>query len=268
MRNLKQNFVAMLAGVGSLAVTGLAFGQDANANAQAGGGANVGMTLPGAGPGAAAAVGSSDHDQVVGRLAVGYLGRRSMQVGVQDATFGGVAPAGAEVNAPVVGIRYWIDESLGIDAGLGLFIGGGSGEVDNPAGNTSFDLNSFTVFILHAGVPLSLASADHFSFQIIPEANVGIGSGQAADGDVKHNGFHLDLGARAGAEIQFGFMNIPQLSLQGSIGVVFDLNSLKTDDDTNNADTTYTSNSTAFSTTVNDNPWNIFTSNVAALYYF
>ncbi len=268
MRNLKQNFVAVLAGVGSLAVTGLAFGQDANANAnaQAGGGANVGMTLPGAGAPPAAAVGSSDHDQVVGRLAVGYLGRRSMLVGIGIDAAGNIASN--DIAAPVVGIRYWIDDSLGIDAGVGLNINGGSAEVDDGTNTVSTDLDSFTVFILHAGIPLSLASADHFSFQVVPEANVGIGSGSAADGDIKHNGFHLDLGARAGAEIQFGFMNIPQLSLQGSIGVAFELNSLKTDEDTGAADITTTANTTQFSTSVNDNPWNIFTSNVAALYYF
>ena len=270
MRNLKHKCVGILAGASSLAVTSLAFAQAAaGGTATAGGGANVGMSLPGAAP-AAATTGSSDHDQVVGRLAVGYLGRRSMQVGVPDVFGGAAGPAvgGADVAAPVVGIRYWIDETLGIDAGLGLLIAGGSAEVDTPAGNATADLTSWSVFIIHGGVPLALASADHFSFQLVPEVNVGIGSGQDADGDIKHNGFHLDLGMRAGAEIQFGFMGIPQLSLQGSIGVNFDLESTKTDDNVANADTTYTTNRTRFTTTVNDNPWNIFTSNVAALYYF
>jgi hypothetical protein len=126
--------------------------------------------------------------------------------------------------------------------------------------------------LLHVGVPLSLASYDHFSFQVVPEANVGLGSGSADTdaADTSFNGFQLDVGARAGAEIQFGFMGIPQLSLQGSVGVLFGLQSLKTEVDPagGGGSTTVTQNRTVLSTTVGDNPWNIFTSNVAALYYF
>jgi hypothetical protein len=176
-------------------------------------------------------------------------------------------PFTGELAAPVVGIRYWIDQMIGLDAGLGLLVTSGSFEQDNPAPpDIDGDLPNATVFILHAGVPLSLASADHFSFQIVPEVNVGIGSGSEADGDIKHNGFQLDAGLRAGAEIQFGFMGIPQLSLQGSIGALLAIQSLKTDNDL--TDVTNTQNQTVVTTTVGDNPWNIFTSNVAALYYF
>ena len=38
------------------------------------------MALPGAAPQAAAVAGNSDHDSVVGRLAVGYLGRTSVSI--------------------------------------------------------------------------------------------------------------------------------------------------------------------------------------------
>jgi hypothetical protein len=130
---------------------------------------------------------------------------------------------------------------------------------------------------LHAGVPLSLASDGHFSFQIVPELNVGFasrsqslptGAGTSFDQDM--SGFHLDVGLRAGAEIHFGFIDIPQLSLQGSIGVRYAM------DNTTSTVTwppvqgegTFERSTSAFGTTVGDNPWNIFTSNVAALYYF
>ena len=58
---------------------------------QASGQANVGMSLPGATP-AAAATGASDHDQMVGRLAVGYLGRATVGAG---SLAPGVAPGAA-----------------------------------------------------------------------------------------------------------------------------------------------------------------------------
>ena len=44
--------------------------------------ANVGMALPGSAPApATATTATTDHDQVVGRLAVGYLGRSTVGFG-------------------------------------------------------------------------------------------------------------------------------------------------------------------------------------------
>lgn len=209
----------------------------------------VGMALPGSTPQAAAVAGASDHDAVVGRLAVGYLGRN----GIAVPTAGG----NVDVSAPVIGIRYWLSEMLGIDAGIGFGIA--SSSTKNAAG-TKTDGPSVHAFLLHGGVPLSLASAGHFSFQIVPEANLGFG-GYSQD-PASSSAFHLDLGARAGAEIHFGFINVPQLSLQGSVGARMNIDSTSTDPGDGGT--------SAFSlaTTVGDNPWNIFTSNVAALYYF
>jgi hypothetical protein len=209
------------------------------------------MALPGAAPQAAAVAGSSDHDAVVGRLAVGYLGRNGVTIG-----------GGAVIQAPVIGVRYWLSDMLGIDAGLGFGFGGSSTEV----GGMDNDGPSAYAFILHGGVPLSLASAGHFSFQVVPELNVGFaGTSQDVGGMTnKDSGFHMDLGARAGAEIHFGFINVPQLSLQGSIGARLNIDSQKRT--IMGADTK--ASSWSLGTTVGDNPWNIFTSNVAALYYF
>ena len=234
-----------------------------DASGQTSGQANVGMSLPGATP-ATAATGASDHEQMVGRLAVGYLGRAA--VGAGAGADGSYAIVGS---APVVGVRYWVNSMIGIDAGIGFALLGGSFETTDP--DSDGDLDSFTGFIFHGGVPLALASADHSTFEIIPEANVGIGSAEEGpDGDITHNGFHFDIGARAGAEIHFGFIKIPQLSLQASVGALFAIDSASTDiDDADPATPASVSGSrTAFQTTVESNPWNIFTTNVAALYYF
>ena len=56
-----------------------------DASGQTSGQANVGMSLPGATP-ATAAAGASDHDQMVGRLAVGYLGRATVGAGAARST--------------------------------------------------------------------------------------------------------------------------------------------------------------------------------------
>ncbi|HYJ11662.1 MAG TPA: hypothetical protein VEX18_21715 [Polyangiaceae bacterium] len=229
----------------------------ADASASTSGSAQVGMALPGAAPQAAAVAGNSDHDSVVGRLAVGYLGRTSVTI----ANPGGIAAAA--IPTPVIGVRYWLSDMLGIDAGIGFGLNSSSTE----AGGTDTDGPSYYAFLLHGGVPLSLASAGHFSFQIVPELNVGFAGSSVTgpmDMETSGSGFHLDVGARAGAEIHFGFIDVPQLSLQGGVGLRLNFDSQSADV----GGTESSASQTSLSTTVNGDPWDIFTSNISALYYF
>jgi hypothetical protein len=214
--------------------------------------AQAGMTLPGATPDPAAD--AADHAAVVGHFGIGYMGRRTIVTDIG-------APDPVSVDAPVIGGRYWLDPLLGIDAGLGMLLSAGS----NKVGNVSTDSQGYTVFILHGGVPLALAGSRHFSFQVVPEANLGFSSSQRAGGGDKLSGFHLDLGARAGAEIQFGFIGIPELSLQAGVGLALSYDRVKA---TPAAGQATVQSRTALGTSVGDNPWNIFTGNIAALYYF
>jgi hypothetical protein len=216
-------------------------------------------------PAADTTQGNSDHVNVVGRLGIGYLGRRTMSIADPGSAIGAPTP----VDAPVVGIRYWIDPMLGIDAGLGLSFSGGS---TSGPGGPEVDKVGATVFILHAGVPLSLASSGHFSFQIVPEVNFGLASATAELDPAPDNevsGFHLDLGARAGAEIHFGFIDIPQLSLQAGVGLSLLIESVSASNPGGAEPAEESEDSTsAFGTTLAGNPWDIFTGNISALYYF
>jgi hypothetical protein len=275
MNNGKLRIVGYLAGLAGVLVTSSALAQAADAapaaaapaappqpapaaadaSASTSGSAQVGMALPGAAPQAAAVAGSSDHDAVVGRLAVGYLGRNGVAIG-------GGGPNPTVIPTPVIGVRYWLSDMLGIDAGLGFGLTSGS----NENAGASTDTPSWHLFMIHGGVPIALANAGHFSFQIVPELNLGFAGASAdmAGMETKASGFHLDVGARAGAEIHFGFINVPQLSLQGSVGLRMNMDSTSTTVmDVDNSTSRF-----SLGTTVGDNPWNIFTSNVAALYYF
>jgi hypothetical protein len=274
MRNL-----IFTAGIlGAMTATTGAFAQDP---APASG--NVGVALPGAAP-AAATAGGSDHDQMAGRLAVGYFGITEAGAGaafpgMAAPTFGS-SPYAFTGPAPVIGVRYWLDSMIGIDVGVGLGILGGSVEQDTGVPGAPLlegDRDGFTAFTLHAGVPLSLASSGHFSWQVVPEINFGLASvsqdpnGPAADGDVSHSGLHFDIGARAGAEIHFGFIGVPQLSLQGSVGLAFAMDKGSTTDSqpvAPNGDIETSHSRTGFQTNAGTNPWAIFTNTIAAFYYF
>jgi hypothetical protein len=276
-----RNLIVAAGVLASLSIAEGAFAQSTTASsASASGQANVGVSLPGATTTTAAA-GTSDHDQMVGRLAVGYFGIANVGAGANVP--GNPPGSGPNDNpyaitgvAPVVGVRYWLSSLLGLDVGVGMSFIGGS--LTPPAGAPKYNRTSFTGFIFHGGVPLALASTDHFAFEIIPEANIGLGHASAdpngaGAGNVSASGTHFDIGARAGAEIHFGFIKIPQLSLVGSIGVRFDTDSGKTNDTTvpaagGAAPGKSSSSRSEFHTTVGANPWAIFTNQIAALYYF
>lgn len=225
-------------------------------------------TAPTAAPEAA---GDSDHDRMVGHLAVGYFGVTNVPIAA-GAGAGGITAG--NVSAPVVGVRYWIKPQIGVDVGLGLGWTGGSRESVN--GATTVTTKDASVFgaVLHGGVPIALVSAKHYVFQVVPELNIGyatstvsaqnVPAGQPTPPDISLSGFRFDVGARAGAEVHFGFIGVPQLALQGSIGLNFGTESRSFKQDTVSASTSRT----GFGTSVQASPWAIFTNNISALYYF
>jgi len=252
------------------------------ANGSASGQANVGVSLPGATTTTTttAVPGGSDHNQMVGRLAVGYFGISNIGAGANVAANGMAlnlgsndSPYAVTGTAPVVGVRYWIDQMIGVDVGVGMTIVGGGGKVEASGNGANASASAsrlpFTGFILHGGVPLALASVDYFTFEVIPELNVGFAhSRQAAGPGLSSSGFHFDLGGRVGGEVSFGFMHIPQLSLVGSVGLRFDTDSGSTSAEAGGLTTKASTSRSEFHTTVGPNPWAIFVNQVAALYYF
>ncbi|HET9958718.1 MAG TPA: hypothetical protein VFQ61_29700 [Polyangiaceae bacterium] len=255
MMNATLRMMIVSGGLATLALSSTALAQEATVQGQ------VGMGLPGAAPQTATATraaGGTDHSLVVGHLGVGYLGRSQIQVGAPGGPGGSAAVA-----APIIGVRYWMDPTLGIDVGLGFGFDGGS----NTNAGVDTDQPSHWAFLLHGGVPLALAAGRHYTFEIVPEANVGFGGGSATVNgvDISNKGFMLDLGARVGSEIQFGFMGIPELALQASVGALFATSSASSTPDGGGK---VSQSQTSFRTTVYNSPWAIFSSNVAALYYF
>jgi hypothetical protein len=265
----------------------------------------------------ASAAEETDHDKFVGSFAVGFLGARSVPIAdnpdvVQTAGKDGHGPTAemeatkANVAAPVIGARYWFTRTIGLDFGFGVGLRKGSAtytkyekDPDNPnypPMKYTFDKSKInqTGFVIHAGVPLALGVQKHFSFLVVPELDVGFSTGTAKfevdqppssgrdyskQSDIKLSGFGLDFGVRAGTEIHFGFIGLPNLALQASVGLFLSVQKIKADgggispkDRDNPVDawpkTTYEESSTDFFTTARGTPWGIFENSVSALYYF
>jgi hypothetical protein len=208
--------------------------------------------------------GVTDHAGVVGRYGATWFSPVSLAV-LNGAAQNANELVGQLAVTPV-GVRYWMASGWGIDAGVGL--GFQSGSRESKSGNTTTTVDAPSAFglVLHGGAPFALSTGKHYSFLAIPEVNLGFSSSSVKSGenDLTVSGFHLDLGARAGAEIQFGFIDIPQLSLQATVGAALAFDRLSTKNGANEGSQSQTN----FGTSVQNEPWSIFRSNVAAIYYF
>jgi hypothetical protein len=229
---------------------------------------------------------SPDHERFVGHFAVGYFGISQIPIGTADPavpTGGAIppvinAPGQGTVTAPIIGVRYWLKRGMGIDAGIGLGYqqGGQSATVVNANGSTTTQQlsnnNNAFAFALHGGVPFALAEGHHYVFEFVPEATFGYATGTVKGvpgtppgADTSVNGVRFNIGARIGAELHFGFIGVPELALQASIGVYVAYGQAGASQANGNS---WSANQTNISTTVQGDPWAIFADTISALYYF
>jgi hypothetical protein len=196
----------------------------------------------------------SDFDVEKRRWAVGYAGVSLVPTGAGSLT------------VPAVGLRFWTTPSMGVDFALGIGWTGGS--IKDTSG-MSTDKNGVYGFLVSGGIPFVLSTHRHVNFEVEPYLTFGYGktsTGTTAyySTPTDYSGRRLDVGARAGFEVFFGFIGIPELALSATIGVQFEY--LHTDQNMSGLDATDTTLS--ISTTVQNNPWDIFAGNIAARYYF
>ena len=211
----------------------------------------------------------SDHEKVVGHIGVGYLGLTTLPL----APGNGIP---ATVSAPIIGVRYWLAEKIGLDLGVGFGLTSGSTEVVGGGQTRTTDAPSVLGAAVHAGVPLVFAHQKHYKFLLVPELNVGfahatftpnVPPGAPAQPDESHSGFHLDVGARIGAEIHFGFIGIPSLALQATVGAFVRRDAVKTSSEPNGGTVSSSTGVTSFGTSVQSDPWALFANNISAIYY-
>jgi hypothetical protein len=219
----------------------------------------------------------SDHDRFVKHLGFTYFDITSLPIanplaagttGAQGLTPGGITSS--TVAAPVVGVRYWLQRAIGIDVGMGLGFAGGSQEAVSGGIDTKVSKVGTGGFALHAGLPLVIYDGRHYAFLVIPEFTIGGASGKltptASSGGAEQDlsGFLFDGGAKVGAEIYFGFIGLPELALQATVGLSYRRSVFKLASAGNSA----SDGTNTFGTDVESDPWAIFTNNVSATYYF
>jgi hypothetical protein len=258
MNRLGIGLVATVAGATLLLLSGgEAYAQDPSASASV----SASATPVSIAPTTTVKDEAPDHDKVVNHFAVGYFGVTNLPIG----------PGAVGTNfvpTPIIGARYWLMRGIGIDGGIGFSTLSGSTETVTGGTSVTADHNSQLGFALHVGVPLALAAGHHFTFELVPETNLGFTSGTLKNPnpgpDTNLSGFLWQLGARIGGEIQFGFIGIPELALEGSVGLYMQRQVAKSSVDPNSA----SDGAWSVATTVGSNPWAIFTNNISALYYF
>ena len=174
-----------------------------------------------------------------------------------------------------VGLRHWTKQPFwffrnwGVDVGVGLAFERSSVTQPQTGTLTTTDGPSTTGFGLHAGLPLAMTHHQHATFEVVPEMDV-IWAGETipaltAGGDAtEYDGWSARLGLRAGFEIYFGFIGIPQLAIEASLGANITYDSVSSKVGPIERSTRVWGVNTVRGT----EPWSIFTGSVAAMYHF
>lgn len=229
----------------------------------------------------------TDHDKSVGSWAVGFLGARQVPRAVAgpgavviDANGSATLTVdSASITVPTFGVRRWFNKRVGFELSLGFNIQGGDVEqaIPNPDPSQSRRVDASTpsakAFALRGGVPISVYAAKHLNVLFLPEFDFGISSqtiegvNESTTGDpleLQLSGLVVGAGARLGAELSFGFIDVPQLALQSAWGARFEWRrrSGKIGDAEMNL------SEQAVGTSWFGSPWDIFAGSISLLYYF
>jgi hypothetical protein len=205
----------------------------------------------------------TDFDRNAGHLGLAFFGVRSFD-------FSTGTNVASQVDVYTVGVRRWgsstggFGKGWGLEGGVGLVFGSDKTERAAAGGTLTASASAFGLG-LHLGMPLALAQGRHATVLVLPEANLILATG-TNDLPVKTDwkGFGLDLGARAGIELQLGFIGAPQVSLDGSVGLGLHYQSTSWNPGAANLTGTSSNSRWRFGT---DAPRGLIAGNLAIIYY-
>lgn len=223
----------------------------------------------------------TDHEVVIGAWGLGYSGMVQvplpLAVPVGRGDQAGMQPNDKlnlrQVFIPTLGLRKWFSKRRGFDAGLGIALSTGADSATYGSVKSTVDKETMFALSARVGLPIVPVDTRHMAFMVIPEANIGFATSNVAaefdenaPPDAKLRGFSANFGLRVGAEVHFGFMGLPRLSLQAGVGLYVTAQWASATV-SNQSLSTYDVSVGLGSA---EDPWDIFTgiSNLSARYYF
>ncbi|MBI5512934.1 MAG: hypothetical protein HY909_04155 [Deltaproteobacteria bacterium] len=237
--------MALLVGTASAGAQDMGMGQTPPSGGSSSGSSGGG----GGGESITSTAGPTDHSRVVGRLGLTYFGATTVAVlaggGNGLPTYDSGSQGSGTVPPPTgmmmmggsgsatlqtVGIRYWVNNQLGIEGGLAFGLSSGTRSFTRPEGSgTRTDTDDDPGFFgvgFQFGVPLMLAEAKHVNIQLAPflafhfaSASITRGSTAMDARDESSNALILTMGGNAQAEVHLGFLGMPQVSLTARFGL-------------------------------------------------
>lgn len=209
----------------------------------------------------------SARTRLLGGWSFGFLGGMPVLRGAPAMNAQGQSVNYATV--PVLGVRWWTPwRLLGLEFGVGAMVSGGSATGSPTFGAPSGPADVEVLF--HVSAPIAFASTPNTILFVAPEARFGFGITDASGtGGGSSDAYTLNFGVRAGAELFFGLIGLPNLSLEAGVrvGVAHEWRAYYAQTGPSRWQVLTTSQ-TRFATSLVANPWDLFTSTLAAHYYF
>jgi hypothetical protein len=215
----------------------------------------------------------SARDRLGSSFGIGFLGTANVFKAQPEQAFGagGVLTLVQRTTVPIVGVRWWTPlRRLAVELGVGAMVSGSHSDLPQMLGGPVGDGPATTEMLAHLSAPLMLASTRHTILFVAPEFRVGLSRFQPdASGDGVLTALTIDASLKAGVEIFFSFLGLDNLSIEAGVraGMAYEARYTVTSRPLEPI-TTAVSSQTRFTTSLVANPWDLFTSTLAARYYF
>jgi hypothetical protein len=221
-------------------------------------------------------VAKTARERMKGRVGFGFLGTAPVLQADNDTpsmtTFPpSVSTPFKRVSVPMLGVRWWTPvQWLGLEVGLGAMISASGSDIPTANGSNITDGPTTTELLFHFSAPLALASTEHTIVFIAPELRIGRSTETTGDPRNALLSMTYDVSLKAGVEIFFSFINLPNLSLEAGVraGVIHELRTFPISAPLSGPVQEGRRTETRFATSLVANPWDLFTSTLAARYYF
>ena len=214
-------------------------------------------------------------ERMRGRFGFGFLGTAPVLQASDDLTSSSFGPPTAapfvRVMVPMLGVRWWTPVSrLGLEVGLGAMVSSAGAELPLANGSDIQTGPTTTELLFSVSAPIVLGSTEHTLIFLAPELRLGRSTKSTGDMTRPLLSMTWEASLRAGVEIFFSFIGLPNLSLEAGVraGLTHELRTFTSSAPLGGMEREGRRTLTRFTTSLVANPWDLFTSTLSARYYF